>query len=843
VSGAHVPWFCSLRQCASLVRNKNLQRFAIFLFLWLARGASGDELQQRVAAADRLLEAGATDEAIAQYRAALTLVPDAKPVRAQILDQLSAIETDTGDYAAAARDANEAAAIHEKTGDLRAQASSLNQAGLAQMYAGLYPAARASLQRALQVAAVAKDFEAIVEERMNLASVDFYTGRYTDAAMHYEIAGRVIDAHRGAEWTQRRRRILLANQATLDQRLGRYEEALAAYKQALSDTSDVRAEEHAQMLANLGVVYRRLGDPYKALEAYDQARAIFAEDQQLDGELGVLKNRGIVLALDLARLDEARETFADAYRRASAAGNAREALQAQLYGGETLLRLGRPDAALREFRSALEAANALETVEDQWKALYGSARCHLARADAANATRDLRAAVAVIENIRDSIRIPSLKSDFFNDKREVFDVLIALRLRHGADAREIFDLVERGHSRGWRERVGLRANVDLLAIQRALPDDAMLLDYWTSRAGSAVIAVTRTSAEVRRIDADSDAIHALVASLARGASPEWRAIAAKLRAQLLPVEITRPHLLVVTDGALASVPFELLPLRGELLVQRHDVTYLPTAAMLLREPRRVRRFAPPWTLQFRGFADPLFGSAALEDPAAIRDRLVASAREVEAIAKELGGRSLLHTGDDDQKQHLQSASQTPLVHIASHAFVDPGAIEQSRILFSAERRGGAASYLFLKEAYELPFDGVELAVLSACDTERGRVVAGEGIESFSRAFLAAGARTTVTTLWRVPDATTASFMRVFYHHLQRGASRAEALRLAKLRFIESGRDPHYWAAFVLTGDGLHPVSTAVRWATIIWVLAGVLSVTLLAIAWRHFTHGRHHIIR
>jgi CHAT domain-containing protein len=137
--------------------------------------------------------------------------------------------------------------------------------------------------------------------------------------------------------------------------------------------------------------------------------------------------------------------------------------------------------------------------------------------------------------------------------------------------------------------------------------------------------------------------------------------------------------------------------------------------------------------------------------------------------------------------------------------------------------------LYLKEAYELPLANVELAVLSACDTERGRVLAGEGVESFSRAFLAAGAKSTVTTLWRVPDATTADFMRIFYSHLQRGATRAEALRLAKLRFLRSGTalaDPHYWAAFVLTGDGLRPVSTALRWRTMVMAVAALLVLAI-----------------
>ena len=190
-------------------------------------------------------------------------------------------------------------------------------------------------------------------------------------------------------------------------------------------------------------------------------------------------------------------------------------------------------------------------------------------------------------------------------------------------------------------------------------------------------------------------------------------------------------------------------------------------------------------------------------------------------------------GPQNRKEHLLDHREAPLLHIATHAFVDPGAMEQSRILFSAERAGGAATYLFLKEAYELPLQNVELAVLSACDTERGRILPGEGIESFSRAFLAAGARSTVTALWRVPDETTAAFMRVFYHHLQRGSSRAEALRRAKLRFIERGAHPHYWAAFVLTGEGLQPVSTAVRWRTVVIAL-GLALVVLAALVkmWR-----------
>jgi tetratricopeptide (TPR) repeat protein len=749
------------------------------------------------------------------------------PLAAQTPDDLlarSAEETDAGEYDAAVRDAVAAAHAYAAGRDLTNESIAWNQAGLARLYAAQYSQARALFEKALAVAASARDFEGVVEEHMNLASTDFFTGRYNDAAIQYDVVSRILDQHPNEKWTSRRRRLLLANRATLDQRLGRYDQALVAYQTALRDTTDVLPEEHAQMLANLGVLYRRMGDPYKALEAYEKAAVLFRRDRHVDGELGVVKNRGIVLALDLHRLDEALAAFVEARTHAAAAGNAREVLQAELYGAETLRRLGRTREAADGFRTAYDESVRHETIEDQWKALYGLARCeledHTASGDRA-AAQHLSKAVDVIEQIRESIRIPSLKSDFFNDKREVFDALIELRLRQGAGAGELFELIERGHSRGWRDHLGLRARVSLTSVQSLLPGNTTLLDYWLSPSGAAVVRVTRRDAQVRAVRVDVPAIRALSTSLAQG-DPDWTIHADRLAAQLLPPIEAGSHVIIVGDGAVASVPFDVL----DDFVVRHDVTYLPTAA-LLRSPKTPRRFAPPWTPELRGFADPEFGSAAYEGEVA---PLPASAMELRAIASELGGRTSLHTGRDDRKELLFQKQREPLLHIASHAFVDSGAIERSRIMFAAERAKGPATYLFLKEAYELPLENVELVVLSACDTERGRMLPGEGIESFSRAFLAAGAKSTVTALWRVPDRTTADFMRVFYDQLQDGDTRAEALRRTKLRFREKGVHPHFWAGFVLSGEGAIPIPSALRWSTVLifssLTLAAAIAVLL-----------------
>ena len=273
--------------------------------------------------------------------------------------------------------------------------------------------------------------------------------------------------------------------------------------------------------------------------------------------------------------------------------------------------------------------------------------------------------------------------------------------------------------------------------------------------------------------------------------------------------------MIVPDGATGLVPFEVLAFEGRRLIEHAAVSYLPTAAALLR-PARVdggRRW--PWTVELEAFGDPVFASSRLDDAAELRRRLPATRDEIARIAEQVAGRVTAHVGPDNRKARLvEPRDRPPLLHLATHAAADAGALEQSRILFSPPADGSAADYLFLREAYGLSLEGVELAVLSACETERGPYVRGEGVRSFSRAFLAAGARSTVTTLWRVADAPTADFMAVFYFHLRGGASRDEALRQAKLRFIRSGTglaDPHYWAAFVLTGDAIPPLPRTVSW--------------------------------
>jgi CHAT domain-containing protein len=89
---------------------------------------------------------------------------------------------------------------------------------------------------------------------------------------------------------------------------------------------------------------------------------------------------------------------------------------------------------------------------------------------------------------------------------------------------------------------------------------------------------------------------------------------------------------------------------------------------------------------------------------------------------------------------------------------------------------------------------------SACETGLGQVHVGEGVFGLRRAFVLAGAKTLVMSLWKVPDEPTRELMEDFYHRLLAGEGRADALWQAQLALTVKYPEPYYWGAFICQGD-------------------------------------------
>jgi CHAT domain-containing protein len=255
------------------------------------------------------------------------------------------------------------------------------------------------------------------------------------------------------------------------------------------------------------------------------------------------------------------------------------------------------------------------------------------------------------------------------------------------------------------------------------------------------------------------------------------------------------------------------------------------------------------------FGDPTFkaeGSQVMEGDTE-RDntqRLRYSAAEIADIKSLTSGATQLFLQGNDLKRFFLSAQANSafLLHVSTHAFADVDNPENSRMVFSPEIRDNPPDYVFLRELYDLDLSRVRLATISACDTERGKIIRGEGMQAFSRALLSAGSSSSLTALWKVEDEPTAEFMKQFYFFaLKEHRPKAEALQLAKLKFLHSNTklaDPRLWAAFVLNGDGLTPLPAVISWSKLT-VAAAIPILVLLCLGLsirlrsKRRQHGEH----
>jgi len=224
------------------------------------------------------------------------------------------------------------------------------------------------------------------------------------------------------------------------------------------------------------------------------------------------------------------------------------------------------------------------------------------------------------------------------------------------------------------------------------------------------------------------------------------------------------------------------------------------------------------------------------DALAALPRLSGTREEVGTIA-EVSDQHTLLVGPEATEQELVRLAETGAlgefgtIHIATHALVDDERPERSALVLSQvdlpdaleAAMAGTRIYDGLVTAEEILREwdlNADLVTLSACETGLGKEVAGEGYVGFAHAFLQAGARSLLVSLWKVEDRATALLMRRFCEnrfgkyadrrsgHVAEPMPKAEALREAKawLRgYTDDNGDhpyahPYYWSAFVLIGD-------------------------------------------
>ncbi|HYM60020.1 MAG TPA: CHAT domain-containing protein [Thermoanaerobaculia bacterium] len=495
-------------------------------------------------------------------------------------------------------------------------------------------------------------------------------------------------------------------------------------------------------------------------------------------------------------------SLADRVRDAVRDGDAEAARRALVDAHASAARV--QDAALREevdARIALAEASAWRAAEpraaiaslDRTIAFLGKGRlgsllpdAYLQRARAFRAAGDDGAAItnlntALAEVQRQRITIPGGEGRrlFLDTASQIIEETVDLQLTRGAGA-EAFAVADRARATDAsvpQSNAAARVPAGTAVIEYSVLPHAIALFCVSSdgvRAERSVVErrdlnnmIVSFTDKIRR-RADIDQINTEGAAL-------YRMLIAPVQARLAAAG----ELVIVPDLSLHALPFEALwdESRHQYLVEQFTIRFAPAAA------------AGP------AYSDQLLTPAlVIADPPAPPWPLLPASRQEAAKIAAIHGATLLTGEAATRARFLEEARRSSLIHFAGHANSDASTSYGALMLAgsTAESRVVSSS-----DIARLALTRHPLVVLAACGTFRGDTAHVAGMSSLAQAFLAAGARGVVGTLWEVDDDLSASLFSRLHEGLRAGASPARALRAAQIAMLHDGdsrlRHPATWS--------------------------------------------------
>ncbi len=353
--------------------------------------------------------------------------------------------------------------------------------------------------------------------------------------------------------------------------------------------------------------------------------------------------------------------------------------------------------------------------------------------------------------------------------------------------------------------------VNISEVQEVLDDDTQMITYFLGEKSLFTFNITKDSISLLRADISEKLIQSTNDFKNHLSKREdINELSYDLYMYLMGQQLVRDkkNIVIIADNVLNYIPFEVLRnTDNSFLVERYNIHYTGSVRLFLELNNEFFRY--PSENYWAGFA-PDYNEG---------NQLFSAQNEIDAIASLTDGASFI--GSNAKKDNfLQNNQKYSVLHLAMHAKIDHENPQYNRLIFEDEDLTSSEIYNSSSKA--------NMAVLSACNTGFGKIQAGEGVMSMARAFHFSGIPSIVMSLWKVPDKETKEIMIEFYRFLQKGKSKSEALRLAKLKYLKKYKNselmhPYYWSGFVINGNANpieigSPIHFAWYWAALILVI-------------------------
>ena len=641
--------------------------------------------------------------------------------------------------------------------------------------------------------------------------------------------------------------------------LGKSSEAMQILEIALAQARSQHKRGHeAQVLILLGKMDAKTGDRKQAIAYFENAARISTQVQFFRMEADTMfelaklyRDNGDVVTSTARAVQGlvASQHIGDRYYepRNLTVRAELEALQGRVAQASTLYK--QAEVVIEDIL--------LSVAEPYWNSsLAGSmSQTYLQHFELLYEKGDFDAAFRVLESIRGrtlvwsledrkAFRTPESKQTLALEN-DLATVQMRLMGTTNASERELLldKLVEDERRLGWAWLESRTPNqrlrvVPLTKIKEDLQSDELFLEYVLDDPRSFCLLISKRGAYARALPAGRKQIEKLtqefiakIRSKGTGAGISRQLYALLMKP--IPETESATRLVIAPEGILNLLPFEALrDPQGEYLLKSHVISYVPSGTTLdtLRRSAK-RQLAPRILLAVGDVAYENQVNAALKSRAPATNigkvergsaelsgielhNLPQTREEVEDIAKLFGQDAVVLLGKDATETAFkrEPLDQFRILHLAVHGLADTQYPERSALVLGIDPTSGDDGLLQAREIIRFRLNA-ELTTLSACDSGVGQLQEQEGISDLVEAFLVAGSKSVVASLWGADDTFASALMKEFYSHLAQGDDLGHALRNAKLdllaRYGEQA-SPFYWASFVIVGDATRTIPTALN---------------------------------
>ena len=638
--------------------------------------------------------------------------------------------------------------------------------------------------------------------------------------------------------------------------LGRTDEAKEVLENALAKARSQEKRGHeAQLLILLGKLATQRGDRQQAVKYLEDAGQFATQAQFYRMEADAM--------FELAQIYRDAGDLAAAEARATQGLAASQRVGDRYYVPRNLTMLADLKARRGDFAEASALYEQAEDVvegmligvdEPYWNSSVAAARSetYLRHFELVTKNGDAPQAFAVLERVRGrtlawALRDRKAKPTTESDQTaalegDVAGLQVRLMQTNGAPEREqlLDNLVEYERRLGlaWTEEDVPNRRlpgqpVALTAVENDLHPDEVLLEYVLDDPISFCISVTRRGTHIQALPIGRTEVERLTEQFvdelrAKGGREETSKHLFRELLEPIPEAKTATRIIIAPDGALNLLPFEALrDNAGEYLLKSRVISYVPSGTILdvLRRASKNEPAANP----FLGVGDVSYENQGgvgrrIPAPDSVRGRVLRgmadfsgmrlqdlpqTREEVEEIGKIVGPNAVILLGKDATETAFKKEplDQFRVLHLAVHGFADTQYPERSALVLGTDPKSGDDGLLQVREIVRLRLKA-ELTTLSACDTGVGKLQGQEGVSSLVEAFLVAGSKSVVASLWSADDTFASALMNRFYLRLGQGEDTGSALRDAKLDLLAKygGQvSPFYWAGFVAVGETSTPI--------------------------------------